>query len=659
MNSENSTKKALKINGLKLLSLTKQLLFILSLLMLTRLIFYVFNLEYYPNMTTARALKILQGALSFDIAALFFINLPYLVLYLLPFPFTLNKIYNKFLAFWFYVTNSAAIATNLGDCIYYDFTLKRSTTEVFMFAQESNSTELLKSFLLDYWYMFLIGFVIIALIIFAFNKMQIKNFPKSYSKKTFAISGTIALLIFSAIAIIGIRGHLKTREAPINLNTAGEYAEKIQDIALILNTPFSMIKTIKKQHLEKKNYYTEEAVNKIFNPIHNQTNNEAFKNLNVIIIVMESMSSQYSKILNPDLEQTYSPNLDSIIHKSLLYPLAFANGRKSIQAFPAICASIPHVMNSHTRSVYATNTVTSLSTELKKKGYSTSFFHGADNGSLGINAFMNLAGYSKYFGRNEYNNDADHDGTWGIWDDKFFDFFIEKISEFKQPFHTVFFSLSAHQPFVIPKSFEEKFKHIESEQIKSFAYSDYALGKFFDKAKNKKWFKNSLFIITGDHGTQPIAPKYKSLVGSHMVPIIYYCPADSTLTGIDSTLTQHIDIMPTVLNYLNYNTPYFSLGNDIFDETKKNEVFINRNNLWQYLNGEFVIQYGNEKLKAMYNYEKDIYLKTNILNENKTKAEEMLKRLKAFIQIHNKRMIDNQLTQDTTATQKRQYKKSV
>ena len=105
---------------------------------------------------------------------------------------------------------------------------------------------------------------------------------------------------------------------------------------------------------------------------------------------------------------------------------AYANGIRSIEAMPAITASIPALMdNAFITSSYAMNSYIGLPKLLNNEGYSSSFFHGGKKGTMGFFQFSRRSGFQNYFGMEEYNNNDDYDGCWGIYDKPFFNFFTQ------------------------------------------------------------------------------------------------------------------------------------------------------------------------------------------------------------------------------------------
>lgn len=138
-------------------------------------------------------------------------------------------------------------------------------------------------------------------------------------------------------------------------------------------------------------------------------------------------------------ENSFTPFLDSIAQKSLNFNYGIANGKRSIEAIPAIYLSIPTWMSeAYITSPYANNQVRSLAEILNENNYETAFFHGATNGSMRFDAFCKQIGVQHYFGRKEYNNDTHFDGTWGILDEYFLPWSLKKMNEFKNRFSARF-----------------------------------------------------------------------------------------------------------------------------------------------------------------------------------------------------------------------------
>jgi phosphoglycerol transferase MdoB-like AlkP superfamily enzyme len=343
--------------------------------------------------------------------------------------------------------------------------------------------------------------------------------------------------------------------------------------------------------------------------------------------------------------KTRTPFLDSLIKEGLVFNNAFANGKRSIEGIPAVLASIPALMNeSYITSSYGSNNFSSIANTLKRKGYSSAFFHGGTNGTMGFDAFTKAAGFDKYFGRFEYNNDQDFDGDWGIPDHKFFQYAEKEVSKMKQPFLAALFSISSHHPYIIPAEYRKDFPEEGDQPIyKIVRYADFSLKQLFESMSKEKWFDSTLFVITADHTGPSIDNYYNNNAGSFEIPILFY-KHNSSLKGVNSKTTQQIDIMPTILSYLSYDENYYSLGQNAFDTTKTGYAINFINDVYQFFQDDYLLQFDGQKKLAVYNYKTDSLLQKNIIGKKIEKEKAMETKLKAIIQTFNHGMIHNEMT---------------
>ncbi len=168
---------------------------------------------------------------------------------------------------------------------------------------------------------------------------------------------------------------------------------------------------------------------------------------------------------------------------------------------------------------------------------------------MGFESYTLAHGFDKYYSRNDYVREKDFDGHWGIFDGPFFQFFIDELKVTKQPFLAGFFSLSSHQPYSLPEEFQGKFPKGSLEIHESIGYADDSLRKFFQRAKNEKWFANTIFIITADHTSKLETKKFQNQIGRYRVPLLIHSP-DQSWKGFDTEkVTQHSDIPKTILDF--------------------------------------------------------------------------------------------------------------
>lgn len=640
----------LKVKNNLYLILIWRFLLVMILFSACRILFYLFNQGFFPNITSDGMMRIMKGGLAFDTTAVLYTNIIYFILFLLPFTFRYNNIYQTVLKYFFFITNGIALLANCSDFIYFQFTLRRTTASVFSeFKHETNMGSLLPKFMVDYWYIVLIWIALVAILVFAYGKIAKPNQIKGWKGHlVYFINGTALLLLFAYLMVGGLRGGFRHSTRPITLSNAGQYITEPLEAAIVLNTPFAVYRTLQKKSLKKVEYFkTDEELSKVFTPLHTPQPKKPFKKQNVVIFILESFGREYIKSYNPQLEnghyKGYTPFLDSLIDRSLMYRNSFCNGRKSIDAMPSVLASIPMMVEPYFLTSYSTNKINSIASVLKAEGYQTAFFHGAPNGSMGFQAFANVAGFNEYYGMNEYPNKNDFDGMWGVWDEEFFQFFAQKLNSFKQPFCAAIFSVSSHHPFKVPERYEGKFDKGTLQIHQCIGYTDYSLKKFFETASKMPWYDSTLFVITNDHANQTYYPEYKTNVGVFAGTFIMYKP-DGSLKEVNNDLVEQIDIMPSILGYLNYDKPFIAFGRNTFDSSSEPFVITYTSSTYQLMMGDYLYLYNGLKGVGLYDYKNDVMLTKNIFGQKPEIEAKMEAKVKAIIQQYNNRMIGDKLT---------------
>jgi phosphoglycerol transferase MdoB-like AlkP superfamily enzyme len=210
----------------------------------------------------------------------------------------------------------------------------------------------------------------------------------------------------------------------------------------------------------------------------------------------------------------------------------------------------------------------------------------------------------------------------------------------KEPFFTTIFSVSSHHPFKVPEQYVAKFPEENIPLQKCIRYTDFALKEFFAKASKMPWFKNTLFVITSDHCAQSEFKEYKTSVNYYAAPLVFY-KGDGTLTGRDESIAQQIDIMPSILGYLNYPKPYVAFGNNLFDPGSQRFAINYLEDNYQFLTGEHALYFADDKLAGIYNWKSDPSLKKNILGQPNLDKEQDL--FRAIIEQFNNRMVQDRL----------------
>lgn len=598
-----------------------------------------------------------KGGFMFDSSAIMYTMVLFILLMLLPLHSKENRTYHKVCKWIFVVINTIALTMNLMDAVYFQYTNRRTTSTIFSeFSHENNLAGVFGIEIVHHWYLLLLAIALVWLMwkLYVTPKLTVQK-ARSWR---YYLTMTVCLLAVVPFIIAGMRGcSLKRGIRPITISNATQFVDRPTDAALVLNTPFSIIRTLGKNVFNDPHYFNDQAqLEAIYTPVHQPDSTASFTPKNVVVIIIESFGKEYIGAFNHDLDggtyKGYTPFTDSLLTQSMSFKYSYANGRKSIDAMPSVLSSIPMMIEPFITTPSSTNDLSGLARQLDGKGYTTAFFHGALNGSMGFQALARATGYKQYLGQNEYNadphfnGDADYDGTWAIWDDPFLQFMLSKMNSYRQPFLTTVFTASSHHPFKVPKELEKQYPEEGTHPLhKCIRYTDSALRHFFENASRQPWFKNTIFVIVADHTNYTTHDVYKTDLGLYSIPIIFYAPDGSLPTGVRTdAIMQQSSIMPTIMGLLHYDKPYLAFGCDIVNTPPEQTWAFNYNNgIYQFIKGDLMMQHDGTNVKALYRFKTDPLLRHNIKGQVPEQAD-MEMHLKALVQQYLTRMINNRLT---------------
>ena len=618
---------------------------------LMRVFCYLVHGAMFPDVSFSHLVEMLVGGMRFDLTAILYLSSLYLIGILLPLNGRIRSrlTYQRVLLALLWVPNSLGILANCADIAYIPFTDRRTTCTFFSeFENDKNILSIFVQGMWDYWYVTLFALVMLGLMFWLTRRYFAINRHKTRGLKIwYYVSESLVMVLSVFMIVIGIRGGFGRYTRPITVSNALQYTDTPRETALVLNTPFSLMKSLENIRYKDPEYF-DEAVAAHMDPVHEPKAGVKARTDNVVVIILESFSQEYIGFYNQDLDngryQGYTPFLDSLLAKSVTYDYSYASGRKSIDAMPSVLSAIPMLIEPYVVTPYSTNQVSSIAERLKMKGYQTAFFHGAPNGSMGFQAYARSAGFAHYYGMREYGNMADFDGTWAIWDEEFLQYFAKTMGSMREPFMTAVFTASSHHPFKVPARYEHRFPKGTQPIHQAVGYADHALRLFFETAKQQPWFDHTLFVITADHTNQLTHPEYTNARGLFAVPIAFYHPKMAAERRSQGAVSQ-TDIMPSVLNWLGYDRPYMAFGEDALTQQKAHPYAVCYNApMYQILSDSLLVEFDGEQVTAVYDYRQDPLLKTNIAETiAPTRIAPMTDYLKGYIQQYIHRMINDEL----------------
>ena len=281
---------------------------------------------------------------------------------------------------------------------------------------------------------------------------------------------------------------------------------------------------------------------------------------NVVIVMLESMSADFMETFgNPD---HLTPTLDGLTQKSLFFPNAFAAGTRTVRGLEAVTLSIPPTPgNAIVRRPHNTH-LFSLASVFNAKGYSSTFLYGGYGYFDNMNEFFGENGYTIIDRRAVDPDKIHHETIWGIADEDLYTKALETFDGYYatgKPWFAHIMTTSNHRPFSYPEGrIDIPPKTGREGAVK---YADWALGDFLNRAAEKPWFANTVFVIVADHQASAAGKSDLPLARYH-IPLLLYAP-HLIPSARNEHLIAQMDIPPTLLGLLNWSYTSKFFGHDV------------------------------------------------------------------------------------------------
>ena len=601
--------------------LIKRLLFLLLPYSLLRIGFYFYHLDIYRHFELFEILTSFLIGIRFDIAAICLINIPIILLSLIP---SNKPNFLKFERLLFTFINTCGFIVTIDDYELFLFMGKRLSYD--FFAITDDILVQLPQVFLYYWYLPIIALLMSAGV-YLFDKKFFKVESASFKTINAWLGGTLLL----AFSFIGIRGGLQHK----SINVQSAFVQGKNELGhLVLNTPYHFLRTLKNKKMERLTFFKsdEEARKVLLNDRSHNSYPDSAK-LNIVLVILESFSLEYS-------EQGYTPFLNELKGKSIFFERHLANGRRSIEVLPSLLCGLPSMIEEPiSKSIYQGNKFNCMPEYLKGLGYTNYFFHAGSRGTMGFEAYTLSNGFDRYFSKEDYPGKGDYDGTWGIYDGPYLQYVGKKIGEMAEPFLAGVFTLSSHQPYSIPHELKDRFPKGTLEIHESIGYTDFALKEFFKLVQNESWFARTVFIITSDHTQKLETQKFQNLVGQYRVPLLLYAPGLKLKAAHPERVTQHSDIPHTILDMVGIKEHDLPLtGRSLFSEGKGLALNLAGGTTYFMVRDESVVSLNKEGEQKHFQYD----WKNGAMTSGGNSEDTLLK---AYLQYFINGLINNNLSQ--------------
>jgi phosphoglycerol transferase MdoB-like AlkP superfamily enzyme len=584
------------------------------------------QLSYFPDNFIYIANAFLMGFRFDTVISMYILILPLVVLLLSSVLGVENKKIVKGSHIYICSFYALSLFLCIADIPYFEEFFKHINASVLNWKDEKSFVFTMivkdKNYLLYFFFALLISALYVWIVTLSYKKIY-KNYTNSIHFIKPIKESAFKFLLFVLVMVLvflGIRGRIALK-SPIRVGTAyfSNYAFPNQ---LSLNPIFYFINSTieeKKKSQEEIHLMSDkdalEMMRSFYHVLDSLNSPLARcvkvvgkpKKYNVVLVMMESLSAELLNKVGANKELV--PFLDSLSNHSVFFDNYYTAGIHTMNGIYSSLFSYPALFNQHPMKTVDMLFYDGFPYELKKNGYHTAYFTTHDDQFDNVGGFLSVNGVELIQAQKDYPMDKVKSNL-GVPDDYMFERAIptiNKMHEQGKPFFAAMLTASYHTPYVIPDYYSTSYQDIKEEIIK---YSDWSLRKFFEMAKKQEWYKNTIFVLTADHGSIHGKQLYDISLSRHHSPLIIIAPDLSSIT-IKQVASQ-LDIFPTVMGLL--NIPYINntFGVDLLKE-RREYALLNSDDIVACISDSLLYVYSAHGDNALYRYKTNET--KNIINE--------------------------------------------
>ena len=611
---------------------------------LLRLGFYLFNLATFRGIGAGAVLGAFGHGLRFDASALLWLNLPLVLLSLLV-PVRARR-GQQVLRGLFVALNVPGLLLNVIDWEYFKFIGRRLSNEWSTIGDDiARQAGQIGA---HYWYLAVPLLGLIYLLWRLCPMPRPAELAAGPGRHPWPRRG-LEFALTTGLVVLGLRGGGQLK--PLRPGAAFEQQPAVLG-HLVLNSTFTVLKSFDEVPVERVAFFPaatalRPALGAGALPVRPAPAAPA----NVVLLLLESFGSEYTGVENGG-QGGYTPFFDSLagVPEARLLRENYANGRRSIEALPAVFAGLPSLLEEpFITSSFQTAELHGLGEMLARHGYATAMYHGGVNGTMGFDMFSGIAGMQRYYGLNEYpggTNSPDYDGHWGIADAPYLQYFSRQLSATRQPFLAAAFTLSSHDPFTVPAQYKGRFPAGTLPIHPTIGYADLALREFFKAARTQPWYANTLFILTADHTSQTDRPGYQNPLGYHKTPLLFFRAGPGLPPVAPRRISQQADLPASVLDVLGLREEQKFLlpfGASVFDSMGTGRAVFRDGESYYLVHADFVTELTNTNQVRLYPYQTHFIPPTPVANPDPVLLNKYGTELRTIVQFYVNGLLDNKL----------------
>ena len=291
----------------------------------------------------------------------------------------------------------------------------------------------------------------------------------------------------------------------------------------------------------------------------------------VVLVTVESLSADYMTAFGSTRNLT--PNLDRLADQSLFFTRFYATGTRTVRGLEAVSLGTPPVPGQAVVRRPGNQRLSTVGQLAALQGFESIFLYGGNGFFDNMNAYFGGNGYRIVDRRDIPADKVIFENAWGVADEVLLSQTIDELDRADAAGKRVFaqvMTTSNHRPYTYPDGRID----IPSPGGRAGAvkYTDWAIGDFLQKAREKPWFKDTLFVILADHCASA-AGKTRLPIDRYHIPMWFYAPELLAPARYERLMSQ-IDLPPTLMQAMGLKGGAHFFGQSIFDGKAPERVFL-------------------------------------------------------------------------------------
>ncbi|MET0465179.1 MAG: sulfatase-like hydrolase/transferase [Chitinophagaceae bacterium] len=395
----------------------------------------------------------------------------------------------------------------------------------------------------------------------------------------------VALLLFTGALIIPIRGGLQ--QTPMNQSSVYFSTHNYANQAAI-NPVWNLLRSAMSKAASSHNpylYLSEETVKKVTDSLYQQgpltesVLHSSDSAINVLVVVWESFTEKALHVSIRD--QQVTPRFNQLRKEGIYFNNMYASGDRTYKGLPAIFSGYPAMPNGTIIHSPAKSIKLQVLAHLfSEKGYTTPFFYGGEPEFANIKSYLLQGGFNPIIGKSDFDA-KDMNSKWGAHDGVVMKRVLNDLDKEKQPFFAAWLTLTSHEPFETPVPVVFPGMDTKAKFMNSLHYTDAVIGEFIDSCKTQPWWKNTLVIITGDHGH--ILPDSDHRADDFRTPMLWLGGALNRDGVVIEKNVSQLDIAATISAQFGLDRTKFPFSKNVFDPAVKPWAFFTYNDAFGFV----------------------------------------------------------------------------